>query len=267
MKSLKERGITEQDYVVFASENGVEVVPKESWEHIYTYSQTTGWSSKLTKENEIEYDDVTITAKFYKTGKKVKLLDEAMSLLSEMGITIEPEQDEYKLVISGVGDMGVFIADDESGFHAWQEEFFKLITGEQVIPSSFFTTEAIIEEDIEDFGECAFGEFFSLANITIPSSVNNLGVTTFEGCFSLTNVIIPKDVTSIYSHTFSMCSNLNNIIIPKGVINIEDHAFLDCDGLKTVNYTGTEEQWQQITIDSNNEALTNAKINYNYVTN
>ena len=35
-----------------------------------------------------------------------------------------------------------------------------------------------------------------------------------------------------------------------------------CDGLTTVNYRGTQEQWNAITIGSDNDSLLNATINF-----
>ena len=42
------------------------------------------------------------------------------------------------------------------------------------------------------------------------------------------------------------------------------YAFFYCSSLTAVNYEGTEEEWNAITIEQKNESLTNATINYNY---
>jgi hypothetical protein len=55
------------------------------------------------------------------------------------------------------------------------------------------------------------------------------------------------------------------VVIGDNVASIYDRAFLGCDSLTDVYYTGTEEQWAEITIDSDNYSLTNATIHYNYV--
>lgn len=61
-----------------------------------------------------------------------------------------------------------------------------------------------------------------------------------------------------------MCHSLENITIPNSVTSIGDYAFDGCTNLKTVNYKGTQEEWNKITIGTSNESLTNATINYNY---
>ena len=64
-------------------------------------------------------------------------------------------------------------------------------TGELMIPQ-------IIEGNpVTSIGEQAFGNCFSLTNITIPDSIVSIGNQTFESCYSLTSITIPDIVTSI----------------------------------------------------------------------
>ena len=58
------------------------------------------------------------------------------------------------------------------------------------------------------------------------------------------------------------CSGLTSIEIPNSVTSIGDVAFYNCSSLKDVYYTGTEEQWKKISIDSYNSELTSATIHY-----
>ena len=76
---------------------------------------------------------------------------------------------------------------------------------------------------------------------------------------------IPDSVTSIGCKAFFSCTNLSSITIPDSVTSIEDVAFSDCQSLTDVYYTGTEEQWNAISIEYEfNESLMNATIHYNY---
>ncbi len=76
---------------------------------------------------------------------------------------------------------------------------------------------------------------------------------------------IPDSVTSIGGSAFFACTNLSSITIPDSVISINNGAFSDCQSLTDVYYTGTEEQWNAISMEYEfNESLLNATIHYNY---
>ena len=64
---------------------------------------------------------------------------------------------------------------------------------------------------------------------------------------------------------FYGCDAFNSVTIPDSVTSIGDFAFESCDALTNVYYTGTEEQWKNILIESNNSNLLNATIHYNYI--
>jgi len=122
------------------------------------------------------------------------------------------------------------------------------------IPDSVIT----IEDD-------AFSYCENLENITIPFGVTSIGKDAFYLCYNLTSVVIPYSVTSIGDNAFCGCNGLISITIPASVINIDNSAFFLCSNLETVNYTGTEEEWNGIFIGTNNTKLTNADIVYNYI--
>ena len=78
-------------------------------------------------------------------------------------------------------------------------------------------------------------------------------------------VVIEDGVTNIGDNAFYAFRNLESVVIPDSVTNIRYRAFYDCRGLKEVNFTGSQEQWENISVDSNNSALYNAEICYDYV--
>ena len=97
---------------------------------------------------------------------------------------------------------------------------------------------------------------------TIPSSITSIGNYTFYKCSSLTSIEIPNGVTSIGSGAFYNCSSLTSIEIPNSVTSIGGYAFYNCSNLTTINYHGTEEEFNAITIGSNNDYFENATVNY-----
>lgn len=125
----------------------------------------------------------------------------------------------------------------------------------------------ILSNNITSIKHFTFSGCSNLTNIIIPNNVISIGDTAFYGCSSLKGMIIPKNVTSIGSSAFSGCDSLINITIPNSIKNIGSFAFEYCDNLKNVFYCGTEEEWNNISIDSYNTDLTNAIRNYhNYTT-
>ena len=139
-----------------------------------------------------------------------------------------------------------------------------------------------------DMGNTVNGPSWRVAKDSIKSVVFNGNITSiasgaFEGCTNLTSITIPVCVTKIESNAFSGCSSLTNIVIPEGVTEIGDNAFEYCTSLKSIslpksitkiganvlngsywvndiNYTGTKEDWEKISIDANNEDLGKATI-------
>ena len=79
-----------------------------------------------------------------------------------------------------------------------------------------------------------------------------------------TSFVIPDSVTTIGDGAFRYCNSLTNVTIGDSVTTIGEGAFSCCYSFTDVYYTGTEEQWNAISIDSYTD-LTNATIHYNYV--
>ena len=70
------------------------------------------------------------------------------------------------------------------------------------------------------------------------------------------SVSIADSVTEIGASAFSDCPALNTLTIGSGVRTIGNCAFQECNILRTVEYTGTDDAWDEIEIGTHNECLT-----------
>ncbi len=146
--------------------------------------------------------------------------------------------------------------------------------------------------------------------VTLPSALHEIYATAFEGCSSLKSITLSDktlkigecypvllDTRAFTGATFRGCENLESLIIPEGVEKISGYHIIDTGAEKlnnlylpksltyidsgtfgspynkyfgTVYYSGSEEDWNNITILNNNEAIMrdqnpNLNIVFNYV--
>ncbi len=121
-----------------------------------------------------------------------------------------------------------------------------------------------VPSSVTSIGSRAFTDCSNLTSVSIPNSVTTLGAWLFDGCSNLTTIEIPNSITRINMYEFRDCSSLATIIIPNSVTVIEAYAFSGCSSLTDIYYNCSQEEWESITIGSNNEPLETATIHYNY---
>ena len=126
-------------------------------------------------------------------------------------------------------------------------------------------TSFVIPESITEIGANAFHQCSALSSIVIPDNVTILGKDAFWNCRSLTEIILGNGLTSINEGTFQNCVKLTTIIMSRNVKTIGRGAFNGCQNLSVIYFTGTEAEWNAITIGSDNANLINATVHFNYV--
>ena len=157
----------------------------------------------------------------------------------------------------------------------------------------------IIPKNLTSIEVGTFSGCENLKSITISENITSIGYGAFFGCSGLTSIkvseknskydsrnncnaiietdtntliqgcsttIIPNDITTIGGNAFSSCcENLESITIPNNITSIAAYAFDGCDNLTTINYTGTQEEWNKITIEEDgNDILKSDTVTINY---
>ena len=117
---------------------------------------------------------------------------------------------------------------------------------------------ATIEESDWAFSGCQ-----KLSNVTFGSGIEKVPGRLFQDCTGLTHIEIPGTVTEIGNWAFSGCDALKSISFGKYMSSIAFCSFSKCTNLTDVYYGGTQPQWAEIKIDSNNDPLIGATIHYN----
>ncbi len=95
-----------------------------------------------------------------------------------------------------------------------------------------------------------------IKSVVIGNGVTSIGTYAFGYCSSLKNIIIPDGVTNICSNAFYSCNSLSDVSIGNGVTAIGSSAFGYCNNISVTRYSGTAEQWAEITIGYSNDNLT-----------
>ena len=157
----------------------------------------------------------------------------------------------------------------------------------------------VLPAGLERIGIDAFTGCASLKSLSIPASVAEIGQYPARACTSLQEitvasgnryytswngalytkdmkkliqypggrtggVVIPQGVETLNLDSIS-CPGMTSILLPASLKLIASAAFYGCDNLTDVYYAGTEAQWALVDKkESMNEALSQAKMHYNY---
>lgn len=120
-----------------------------------------------------------------------------------------------------------------------------------------------IPNSMTAISESAFAYCYSLKNIEISNNVTSIGTKAFYACSKLERLVIPSGVKSIGIEAFESCKALTDIEISDTITSIGNSAFNECSSIKDVYYTGSESQWNNIVIGTENNTLKNANIHFN----
>lgn len=106
-------------------------------------------------------------------------------------------------------------------------------------------------ESMTWIGDSAFAGCTGLEQVEISPNLTAIGSKSFYSCSDLTSVVVPDKVTSIESLAFFGCLNLESITIPASVTILDSTFVYGCTNLKKIEFKGTQEQWNALSIDPN----------------
>lgn len=142
-----------------------------------------------------------------------------------------------------------------------------------------------IPDSVEEIGTGAFNGCINMSSADLPSGMTDIPDSIFAGCWSLREIEIPETVTIIRSYAFSGCKALEQVQIPDGVTHLMGLAFEECESLRAVGlpaslydvsygvfqdctslsdvfYGGTEAEWEEVIVSSENDPLLAAMFHY-----
>ena len=213
---------------------------------IYTLNND-GESYSVTGIRSCEDTDIVIPAK-YKGGPVTGIGEEAFEGCTSLTSVAIPDS------VTEIGTYAFYGCTNLTSVDIPYDASF----GSGVFAGCTSLTSAIINGDSQIISNTYQG-CTALTNIVF-NNVTTIGSSAFRDCTGLTSVTIPDSVTTIGDWAFANCTSLTSVTIPNSVIYITSDAFRDCTSLTDVYYTGTEDEWNAISIGSNNEPLINANI-------
>ncbi len=118
-----------------------------------------------------------------------------------------------------------------------------------------------IPDGVQTVMPSAFSYSASLQEVTFPDTVTELRNWAF-GHTGLKKVVLPQNLAALRYCVFGGCE-LEEVSIPLSLKTVEEWAF-GGGPLTTVYYEGSEKQWGEIEISSDNDALKKANIIFNF---
>ena len=222
----------------------VVATPAENEEFSGWYNGETIISSEATYRFQVT-EAITLTAKFTENTCEIIFLDDEDDVISTQrivkGTTVEiPEAPEK----SGYRFEG-FYKDKEYTTAITEGDVYTENTTLYAKYSEPSSSDGFYYFPIDDTTAEIIGYEYNDYELWIPVSLDGYTIT--------------KIVDSSFKD-----AEFETVFIPDTITEIGANAFEGCDYLETVNYIGTEEQWNAITIGENNDALVNADKVFDY---
>lgn len=180
---------------------------------------------------------------------------EADATAYENGYTIEG--DAY-YVLSGIGtctDTDIVVPSEYEGKPV-----------KAIADSAFFgnadITSVVLPNSIEVIGALAFGRCTGMTSFNCGNGVKIIEHCAFGTAEKMSTFIFSKQTEFIGWECFHHAAALTTLNIPKSIKKI-DYSIMNGVLFETVNYEGSEDDWEKVDVNSNNSELLGAEYNFN----
>jgi hypothetical protein len=95
------------------------------------------------------------------------------------------------------------------------------------------------------------------ATLNVPLGVEEIGDDAFHECYTLNTINLPVGTKKL-GNTLRYNNNVEQIFVPSSVTSIGRHFFT-----RGINYQGTPEEWAAIDMSPYGNDITQMEINYN----
>ena len=249
------------------SEKGKALVDPETFGLSKEYNTFVGWSTTLNGDGHIfgrDETDVKATDLGFETieaDRYVTLYAVWQKLVDAISIQSQPLKTKY-------------YAEEPLDTAGLQIKVQYTDGTQEVLSSGFTVSNFDATQTGDQYVKVSFRDKETTFKVTVDARIqyaveNGSAVITDYAQGDAGIVIIPSqiggmNVTAIAENAFAGCDNIAAIVLPGSLTRIGANAFDGCSALNTVNFTGSQEQWEAISIDSGNEALLNAALTCDY---
>lgn len=132
------------------------------------------------------------------------------------------------------------------------------------VPRASEVSEYQVPESVTEIATGAFSYASGLNAIICHDGITKIGKSAFRDT-KISSLSFPAGITEVPEEVFGYgCADLKEVVLPDSVTSIGKSAFSSAKNLTDVYYTGTQEEWNSISIANGNDCLTAATVHYNF---
>lgn len=121
--------------------------------------------------------------------------------------------------------------------------------------------ELVVPDSVTEIPKMAFYNNTYISSVIAGENLKKIGAQAFHFAYNVRTASC-VGVESIESQAFSHCNKMIKITLGKNLQTVQENAFEECEVLSYIDYTGLNDNWLLIDIESGNDRLKNATRNY-----